>query len=172
VEMYPEAKIVINGRKGGAAEWHKSIIDSIGIYGTRWYQIATFWSPTDQLHYRLHILDKQQQFERTGGKVKEGFFDFNRYEVQNELVREVAARHGRPVLEFEPGMGWEPLCAFLGKEVPQGVKFPRTNEAKQMQILKVVLFGRGLLLWLRVLVVPALSWWFANKYLTRNGWWS
>lgn len=32
------------------------------------------------------------------------------------------------LLEWSVEDGWEPLCEFLGKEVP-GEKFPRTNDA-------------------------------------------
>ena len=33
-------------------------------------------------------------------------------------------------LEYKLGSGWEPLCEFLGKEVPVGADFPRINEAE------------------------------------------
>jgi hypothetical protein len=36
------------------------------------------------------------------------------------------------LLEYELGSGWDPLCAFLGKEVPD-VLFPRANESAIMQ---------------------------------------
>ena len=31
-------------------------------------------------------------------------------------------------LEYKMGDGWEPLCAFLGVPVPEGVEFPREND--------------------------------------------
>jgi hypothetical protein len=34
------------------------------------------------------------------------------------------------LLSFHPRDGWEPLCEFLGKEVPKDEAFPRVNEAK------------------------------------------
>ncbi|KAJ7246381.1 hypothetical protein C8J57DRAFT_1724795 [Mycena rebaudengoi] len=36
-------------------------------------------------------------------------------------------------LEYKLGSGWEPLCAFLGVEVPD-VDFPQANEAKEHSI--------------------------------------
>jgi hypothetical protein len=33
------------------------------------------------------------------------------------------------LLEFEPKDGWEPLCKFLGKDVPAG-SYPRVNHAQ------------------------------------------
>jgi hypothetical protein len=34
------------------------------------------------------------------------------------------------LLNFHPRDGWEPLCEFLGKQVPKDEEFPRVNEAK------------------------------------------
>ena len=47
------------------------------------------------------------------------------YEAHNARVRSLAA--GREFLEFQVQNGWEPLCKFLGKPVPQKA-FPRVNE--------------------------------------------
>jgi len=41
------------------------------------------------------------------------------------LVRELAAER---MLEFRVEEGWEPLCRFLGKEIPEGVEFPNVDE--------------------------------------------
>ena len=34
------------------------------------------------------------------------------------------------LLEYEVKEGWEPLCRFLGKEVPVGEAFPNVNDSK------------------------------------------
>ena len=48
---------------------------------------------------------------------------YNRhFERLEQLLRE----EGREWLDWVPEDGWEPLCAFLGKNVPQG-GFPRSN---------------------------------------------
>lgn len=38
------------------------------------------------------------------------------------------------LLEYQLGSGWEPLCEFLGKPVPD-VPFPHLNELKDLQAL-------------------------------------
>lgn len=49
------------------------------------------------------------------------------YEEHYEAIkREVSPDR---LLEFEVKEGWGPLCAFLGKEVPE-VEFPRVNDSK------------------------------------------
>jgi hypothetical protein len=36
------------------------------------------------------------------------------------------------LLEFESKDGWQPLCEFLGKKVPEGEPYPRVNDAKHL----------------------------------------
>lgn len=43
------------------------------------------------------------------------------------------------LLEFESKDGWEPLCKFLGKDVPEG-KYPRVNDAKDTVRLHAFLY--------------------------------
>ena len=48
------------------------------------------------------------------------------------------------LLVYELGSGWEPLCAFLGKEVPTGVDFPHVNEASYLQSAFDAVFARAI----------------------------
>ena len=48
------------------------------------------------------------------------------YERHNQDVRDAFAESDR-FLEFEVAQGWEPLCAFLDKPVPDE-PFPRVND--------------------------------------------
>jgi len=86
---------------------------------------------------------------------------------------EVFERHNREVQEHVPADrllvfrvqdGWEPLCAFLGCEVPAGIPFPHLNEGKETleALARERLFGR----WIRAGQVvlagsglAALLWW-------------
>jgi hypothetical protein len=43
------------------------------------------------------------------------------------------------LLEFHPGMGWEPLCEFLGVEVPEGA-FPHLNSGSEAMKLEIELY--------------------------------
>jgi hypothetical protein len=76
-------------------------------------------------------------------KVLLGFFGAkSREEIDGERVRQVYDAYFQQVrmlvpperrLEYKLGSGWEPLCAFLGVEVPD-VDFPQANEAKEHSI--------------------------------------
>lgn len=86
---------------------------------------------------------------------------------------EVFERHNREVQErvpperllvFRVQDGWEPLCRFLGREIPAGVPFPHLNEGKETleALARERLFGR----WKRAarIAVPAIAvgllvWW-------------
>lgn len=43
------------------------------------------------------------------------------------------------LLEFHPGMGWEPLCEFLGVKVLEG-PFPHLNSATEAMMLEIELY--------------------------------
>lgn len=73
-------------------------------------------------------------------KVILGFFHAKRrLEVDTERAREIYDGYFREIralvpperrLEYKIGSGWEPLCTFLGVEVPD-VEFPNANEAAE-----------------------------------------
>lgn len=86
---------------------------------------------------------------------------------------EVFERHNREVQEHVPADrllvfrvqdGWEPLCKFLGREVPPEIPFPHLNEGKETleSLARERLFGR----WIRaariavaVGAMTVLLWW-------------
>lgn len=49
------------------------------------------------------------------------------YAAVKEFVK--GRGEGHRLLKYQPGSGWEPLCGFLGVEVPEG-EFPRVNESR------------------------------------------
>ena len=58
------------------------------------------------------------------------------FREHNENVVKWAREKGRELLVFEVREGWEPLCRFLGKEVP-GEEFPRSDDWATMGWKKV-----------------------------------
>ncbi|KAM0426312.1 hypothetical protein ACHAPT_008352 [Fusarium lateritium] len=62
------------------------------------------------------------------------------YERYNDWVREEAKKRGKRVLEWQATDGWEPLCAFIGKEPPKDKRaLPHLNDANQMTLVKRIL---------------------------------
>lgn len=50
-----------------------------------------------------------------------------KFREHNETVRRVAKEKGLRVLEYQVKEGWGPLCAFLGKRVPDK-DYPRADD--------------------------------------------
>lgn len=79
------------------------------------------------------------------------------YLNHNEHVKHVVPPER--LLRYEMGSGWKPLCAFLGKEVPD-MPFPFTNEGKEFAVKQKKMIngelGRNLLK-MAYAVVPVLA---------------
>ncbi|KAF2759867.1 hypothetical protein EJ05DRAFT_312327 [Pseudovirgaria hyperparasitica] len=150
VEMYPDAQIILNKRRSGT-EWHKSFMDTIywfsvpnGVYA--W---AAWLVETDREQVNLFRVFYSQLPERYG--VEDWCPEM--MDRHSELVRRVARKHGKEVLEWEPADGYEPICKFLGKDVP-AEPFPRTNETADILFIQKFLLVRGLAYWLAALATP------------------
>ncbi|KAK2794273.1 hypothetical protein FQN52_008631 [Onygenales sp. PD_12] len=131
IEMYPEAKVILVDRD--IDKWFHSFNTQI---------ISAVYARTVQ--FMLHYVEPfiKTRTVTTMLKMEQGMFNFsNRAEFENN-ARDTYRKHyanvrrlvpkGR-LLEYKLGSGWEPLCEFLGKEVPDG-EFPFKNESKEMEI--------------------------------------
>ncbi|OTA97431.1 hypothetical protein M434DRAFT_7909 [Hypoxylon sp. CO27-5] len=127
IKAYPDAKVVIVQRD--FESWWPSYKSEL---------LDTLFSPVSQVIVFLleHIMGIRSG--PTMRKVHFGFFGAkNRAEIEAnaktsyneyyERIRGMVPPERR--LEYKLGDGWEPLCAFLGKEVPD-VPFPRLNDRK------------------------------------------
>ncbi|KAJ7606804.1 P-loop containing nucleoside triphosphate hydrolase protein [Roridomyces roridus] len=128
IDAYPEAKVILVERE--IESWYKSFsIVAEGIYGPG-VQRATildpFWTGRSlgvlrqwlALEFGANSLEKAKEVAR------------ERYRAHYAEIRRVTPKER--LLEYELGSGWEPLCKFLGKPVPD-VPFPRLNEAETLK---------------------------------------
>jgi hypothetical protein len=109
---------------------------------TPYLLICYLWS-TDYWHWKVHQAARVCWgcgFGIGGGP--NGVFVVETYELHNEWVREAARRNGNPILEWQPQQGWEPICKFLGKEVPSK-PFPYSNDENTIRVLTAILVKRG-----------------------------
>lgn len=80
------------------------------------------------------------------------------------------------LLEFQSADGWEPLCQFLAKPVPEG-PYPRINEAAATVKIHVFLYwlrvvqvlGRYVLTALVVVVALTVPWYIGRTKLGSGG---
>ncbi|KAI1265847.1 hypothetical protein F5Y18DRAFT_29874 [Xylariaceae sp. FL1019] len=126
VKAYPDAKLVIVQREFDS--WYKSLSEG-PLH-------ALFGPVTPVLRFlALNVLNNRAFVAMH--KIFLGFFhardraeiDVKAREVYDRYFAELrAAVPPENILEYKLGDGWEPLCEFLGKPVPN-TPFPRLNDA-------------------------------------------
>jgi hypothetical protein len=119
ITQYPEARIIHSTRD--AESWYNSIsqtILAVLLSPDKWPDAQREW-----LEMVCHVvIDKS-----LGGKTdKDGAIAA--FNAQEEAVR--AAVPADNLLVFQAKDGWEPLCAFLDKPVPEG-PYPRSNSREE-----------------------------------------
>ena len=130
IAAYPDAKVVICRRDYD--KWLPSFKE--GVLGPLFSYQGTF------LKYCVLPVLGNRSVEAMQ-KILRGFFqaddlagiEKNTRRVYDEYfarIEEIVPPERR--LEYKLGSGWEPLCAFLGKDVPD-VEFPWANEAEALK---------------------------------------
>jgi len=119
IAAYPAAKVILSIRDEDA--WYASML------ATLWHHWSTHTGAGDAAPSPMRALaDKYQTLVWGGDFPVRGRAQFR---AHNAFVRACAAGTGTEggFLEWDPRDGWGPLCAFLGKEVPE-VPFPRVDD--------------------------------------------
>ncbi|GJC86043.1 hypothetical protein ColLi_08881 [Colletotrichum liriopes] len=127
IRAYPEAKVVLNVRRD-LDSWHKSAVKTLVHVNESWsFWIASLldreafwaWHVYERflwaLFFRAPDGDMARAIKRNGKWIYREHCDMIRGMVPPERL-----------LEWSVDEGWEPLCKFLGKEVPDA-PFPHAN---------------------------------------------
>ena len=126
IAAYPSAKVILSIREedGWYASvertiWHSWIQDKARSYD------GTVANPLESLADKFHQHLWKSNFEAHGRQ---------QFREHNEHVKTLLShRAAEDLLIYNVQEGWEPLCRFLGKEVPlQG--FPRNDDWAQYKI--------------------------------------
>ncbi|KAK4149618.1 hypothetical protein C8A00DRAFT_18720 [Chaetomidium leptoderma] len=131
IKAYPEAKVVVVQRD--FAKWWPSYKEVVFDRAMGRDSDPAWLAAVIPLLYWLVTGSRTMHFIR---KINYGFFGGRTraeclararevYEGFHDEVRKMVPEERR--LEYKLGDGWEPLCQFLGVEVPPDVEFPRTN---------------------------------------------
>jgi hypothetical protein len=112
-QHWPEAKILLTVRS--PESWYESMSKTI------WPVIQPGNDPES---FGVRVIG-QATF---GGRFADRAHAISVYEEHNATVE--AALPPERLLVFKLGDGWEPLCRFLGRPVPD-IPFPRTNSADE-----------------------------------------
>ncbi|KAL0936128.1 nad dependent epimerase [Colletotrichum truncatum] len=140
IAAYPEAKVVLVERD--TESWYKSFMEGI---------IVRMYAPWTTVVYNVDHF-----YCRPIGKIHKsvlgGWLDIwntkdaelklrDSYRQHYDLVRRVTPKER--LLEFNLADGWEPLCEFLGKPVPD-VPFPHLNEKRCLEEKIGLIISHGL----------------------------
>ncbi|KOC11255.1 hypothetical protein AFLA70_79g003651 [Aspergillus flavus AF70] len=124
IEAYPEAKVILTNRN--AEEWHRSVQTAL---------LKNVFHPWSSVVDTLAILTRspnrftRKMFIRAFTDYFQGDFQLHGvsvYESHYKMVRKMVPREN--LLEYQIQDGWEPLCKFLGKNIPSEVPFPNGND--------------------------------------------
>ncbi|KAJ5971227.1 uncharacterized protein N7479_001145 [Penicillium vulpinum] len=154
MDMYPDARVILTTRPS-AETWAESCGQSLRFFFTGIFAVLGFLWKTERLWYRLNMRILVWGKEKFGEEVD--IFSTVVYDRYNELVRGVVTERGGKILEFKAEDGWEPLCEFLGRDIPVK-KFPRVNERETFAFIKRVLIVKGVVSWIALGGLVWLGW--------------
>lgn len=134
IRAYPEAKVVLNIRRD-PDKWHQSAMKHLVtannnwlIYFTSFFSKELFW-----VWHAYHRILWNGLFRCIDGNHYAGIGKNGKwiYREHCDMIRGMVAKER--LLEWSVEDGWEPLCKFLGKEVPDE-PFPWTNDAAGFEV--------------------------------------
>ena len=125
IEAYPDAKVIVSMRDPD--KWYTSFMATVGGASLNWKMMVLGLCDTFFLQ-RFGPFKGAMMESMFGKNIHDAEYVKKRYLDFHEEVRQLVPEHRR--LEYHLGDGWEPLCKFLGKEVPK-TEFPFINESKE-----------------------------------------
>jgi hypothetical protein len=126
VKAYPEAKIILTTRN--VDKWIKSMKESVDE-GVKWktWDIVTQFEPTQRAWWKYQKFQQVLRKHLAPRGERQAYIDH-----YDEIRKAVPAER---LLDFDVNGGWEPLCEFLGKDVPeQG--FPHVNDKEGFMVAR------------------------------------
>ena len=152
MQEFPDAKAVLTVRE--PEPWHKSWV-TLNRTLDRFRPLGPFIPKFRKLFRFAEVL-----FPKIAIDPLDPDTCIRAFQAHNAAVQ----RHVPPdrLLVFRVTEGWEPLCAFLGCNVPDGIPFPHLNEGDQT--LKAIAQQLFIGPWVRRVLLPALglvvlAWW-------------
>lgn len=116
---FPEAKVVLSLRD--PERWYASVMNTIYPTSVKFRELGG-----DQSNMVFELIwDGIFQ-----GRMQDKAFVIDQYLAHNQAVRDNVP--AECLLEFDPGDGWEPLCEFLDRPIPDE-PYPRTNTTEEFQ---------------------------------------
>ena len=144
IQAYPEAKVILNKRKD-LDRWKASMMETLVAGGETWMVWTAAWFESELwwMYHPYHSLIFPTIYGSmySGGTFGDAMQGKGKWmNLQHSaMVRGAAQRDN--LLEWTVEDGWEPLCRFLGTEVPDA-PFPRTNAKEELEATSMALVKR------------------------------
>ncbi|EEH37613.2 hypothetical protein PAAG_08031 [Paracoccidioides lutzii Pb01] len=123
VDMYPEAKVILVDRD--IEKWYHSFSTYVLSAGYTWTVLFIRYMLDPFLAARPATLMVKLEYAMFNASNRAGLYRNAKdtYRRHYAMIRRIVPKER--LLEYKLGSGWEPLCKFLGKEVPgPEVEFP------------------------------------------------
>ncbi|KAK4950496.1 hypothetical protein LTR10_011478 [Elasticomyces elasticus] len=167
INAYPEVKVVLVEREIEA--WYKSFERAV-IRGADFPKAITLFSYLDPMGVGFFKVIQREGFMAGQFHAKDvAEWRANArpvYQQHYAEIRRVLKDQPDRLLEYKLGDGWEPLCQFLGKVVPDE-PFPRVNETSshdEMQVVTAMICLRAALRNIAMCIAPFVVAVLAWKY--------
>ncbi|KAF5008748.1 hypothetical protein FDECE_4985 [Fusarium decemcellulare] len=180
MDIYPEARIVLNHRPGAPEQrgesWAKSCQDILWFYNTLTYYWVGVLFKTMRIHYKMCVKSHETFANNTGLlKLGEGhgldWFTSEFYASYYDFVKREAAKRGREILEWQPNDGWDPLCKFIDKEIPNDSRsFPHINDTAEMKRIEQTVKVVGVASWAMLGALMFVAIRYGPKFVTSALW--
>ena len=127
--VYPEAKVILTLRD--SQQWYTSVMNTIWKFSSQ----VTGESRTqlDEAAMERSMMGDEIIWQGVfGGRMKDRDHVIECYERHNQEVIDTVPAD--KLLVYRPGDGWEPLCGFLQKTVPN-TDYPKVNSTEDFSSL-------------------------------------
>ena len=127
--VYPEAKVILTLRD--SQQWYTSVMNTIWKFSSQ----VTGESRTqlDEAAMERSMMGDEIIWQGVfGGRMKDRDHVIECYERHNQEVIDTVPAD--KLLVYRPGDGWEPLCGFLQKTVPD-TDYPKVNSTEDFSAL-------------------------------------
>jgi hypothetical protein len=129
MESYPDAKVLLTLHPGGPEAWYDSVMDTIYFTERLWqWKVLEAVVPFAKKFGPMARKLIWQRFHK--GTMENRTAAVAEYKRHIEEVK--SAVPAENLLVFQVSEGWEPLCSFLGLEIPDQ-PYPRVNDKESMK---------------------------------------